>query len=272
MSRVPPFPTSSVRRPSVSNGDGSGSVQSGPSPAATSVRPLQINRSQSHSRPEIPTDRSTRVGSSRVVPGVISPTGPARPQRSDLRSRQISESTNSIARDRDSVMTTRSDASVHRNGPSVASQPVEGRPRPERSMTARSDDSQTSLRSPETLPAVLSAFTSAGARRRQMAERSRDLEYEREKAQEAETHRQRQQRINDRAPGKRLNGRARPGDIDGMFTTLPRSDIWAYSLICFASRLAVLDQIKEQWEFVIDPEVRSKLPRLTPGIKGPALW
>lgn len=64
-----------------------------------------------------------------------------------------------------------------------------------------------------------------------MTNGSDDFEYERQRREEQEAERVRQQRIRDRAPGRRANGRARPGDID-----------------------AVLDQVKEDWEFVCDPD------------------
>lgn len=64
-----------------------------------------------------------------------------------------------------------------------------------------------------------------------MTNGSDDFEYQREREMEMEAERARQQRIRDRVPGRRVNGRARAGDID-----------------------AVLDQIKDQWEFVIDSE------------------
>ncbi|KII94197.1 hypothetical protein PLICRDRAFT_171865 [Plicaturopsis crispa FD-325 SS-3] len=78
---------------------------------------------------------------------------------------------------------------------------------------------------------VLSAFASAGARKRAMTNGSDDMEYEREKRKAMEAEKLRQQKIRDRAPGRRTNGKARAGDID-----------------------AILDQIKDEWEFVIDPD------------------
>lgn len=48
-----------------------------------------------------------------------------------------------------------------------------------------------------------------------MTNGSDDYEYERQRREEQEAERARQQRIRDRAPGRRVNGRARPGDIDG---------------------------------------------------------
>lgn len=79
-------------------------------------------------------------------------------------------------------------------------------------MTRDTDDSEQSLRSPTALPAVLSAFASAG-RRRQTSE---DQEHEKDRAREREIQKARQQQIQQRAPGRRANGRTRVGDIDGM--------------------------------------------------------
>jgi exocyst complex component 4 len=57
----------------------------------------------------------------------------------------------------------------------------------------------------------MSAFQSAGTRKRT----EDDYERERERREEAEAEKLRQQRIRDKAPGRRANGKARAGDIDG---------------------------------------------------------
>ncbi len=61
----------------------------------------------------------------------------------------------------------------------------------------------------------MSAFQSAG-RRRAMTNGSDDLEYQKEKRAEMEAEKARQQRIRDKVPGRRVNGKARAGDIDGV--------------------------------------------------------
>ncbi|KAL0580816.1 exocyst subunit [Marasmius crinis-equi] len=79
---------------------------------------------------------------------------------------------------------------------------------------------------------VMSAFRDAGSRRRATVDDDDDdAEYRRERREEREAENVRQQRIREKAHGRRTNGRARPGDID-----------------------AILDQIKDDWEFVIDPD------------------
>jgi hypothetical protein len=51
-----------------------------------------------------------------------------------------------------------------------------------------------------------------------------DMEYQRERQEEMEAEKVRQQRIRDKVPGRRVNGNARAGDIDGM-CYLPVFDI-----------------------------------------------
>ncbi|KAL0071792.1 exocyst subunit [Marasmius tenuissimus] len=80
----------------------------------------------------------------------------------------------------------------------------------------------------------MSAFRDAGSRRRATIGDDDDAEYRREKREEREAENLRQQRIREKAPGRRTNGRTRPGDID-----------------------AILDQIKDEWEFVVDPDFNS---------------
>ncbi|KAG5647569.1 hypothetical protein DXG03_008922 [Asterophora parasitica] len=60
------------------------------------------------------------------------------------------------------------------------------------------------------------------------------MEYQTERQNEVEAEKARQQRIRDKVPGRRANGKARAGDID-----------------------AVLDQVKDGWEFIIDPDFNS---------------
>ncbi|OAX44421.1 hypothetical protein K503DRAFT_678876 [Rhizopogon vinicolor AM-OR11-026] len=81
------------------------------------------------------------------------------------------------------------------------------------------------------LATVMAAFKEAGARKRSMTNGSEDTAYEREKQREKEKEMMRQERIRERMPGRKATGKAKAGDID-----------------------AVLDQIKDEWEFVIDPD------------------
>jgi exocyst complex component 4 len=258
MSRASPFPTSSSRRapsPSLTNGNSS------QYPYNSSTKPLQITRPLS--RPNTPGD-SSMITTSRtgINPSSI---GPSRPQRSELRSRQVSEYSNSGAssssrptwlkdNDRDSGNEMWSDTpqSYRQRTSSAMSQTGSSRTKPERSWTGATDDS---MQSPVALPAVLSAFQSAGARKRAMTNGSQQMEYERERQKEVETHKIRQQRIQEKAPGRRTNGRARTGDIDGEI--IPQSKIFLSllsTILCCIT--AVLDQIKDEWEFVNDPDVR----------------
>jgi exocyst complex component 4 len=223
MSRAPPFPTSSSstrrRAPSPSSTNINGSSH------PPSIRPLQISRPLS--RPNTPGSSSMNSTSSRMTDS--SPSGPSRPQRSELRSRQLSEYSNSgastssrptwLQEDRDSINDMWSDMPQgfrQRNGSTSVKSDVEKfRSKPERSWTGTTDDS---IQSPTALPAVLSAFQSAGARKRAMTNGSQQMDYERERQKEVETHRMRQQRIKEKEPGRRTNGKARAGDIDGWFT------------------------------------------------------
>nr|GAT47843.1 Sec8 exocyst complex component specific domain-containing protein [Mycena chlorophos] len=189
MSRRPAFPPPNrARSPSVSNGD--------------STRPLQISRPPS--RPTTPSNDSRRQRPDESPPN--------RPQRSGLRSREDYPSSS-----RESVSTDVSNS--YRSRPANGTRPTAQRPR-----GPSYDDGQTT---PTALNSVMSAFQSAGSRRRDNDE----VEYQRQRREEIEAENLRQQRIRDRAPGRRQNGRARAGDID-----------------------AVLDQVKDGWEFVVDPE------------------
>ncbi|KAJ6574932.1 Sec8 exocyst complex component-specific domain-containing protein [Mycena capillaripes] len=211
MSRAPPFPSRRPRSPSLSNGNGNG-------PAPNGTRPLQIARPPS--RPSTPSN-SPR-GPSNTAPG-----GPSRPQRSELRSRGSDYAGSATSSYRDSTATDGS--ASYRSRPSASSNPAtpaSSRPKPQRLRSAPTDDEQTT---PVALTSVMSAFQSAGTRRRGTNDSEDD--YQRERREEVEAEKLRQQRIRDKAPGRRVNGKARAGDID-----------------------AVLDQVKDGWEFVVDPE------------------
>ncbi|KAI0249495.1 Sec8 exocyst complex component-specific domain-containing protein [Lactifluus subvellereus] len=99
-------------------------------------------------------------------------------------------------------------------------------PRPR--WTARSGTDESDVTSPASLTSVVSAFQ-GGLRKKAMNAYGNNQWEERQQAIEAENATQ--ERIRRRMPGRRQNGAARAGDID-----------------------AVLDRIRDDWEFVIDPE------------------
>ncbi|KIJ68218.1 hypothetical protein HYDPIDRAFT_106370 [Hydnomerulius pinastri MD-312] len=106
---------------------------------------------------------------------------------------------------------------------------------PPRSAT---NDSSISPISPATtspaLSAVMAAFKDAGdasARKRTMTNGTDEFDYERHRRMEVEREKARQERMKERMPFRKPTGKAKAGDID-----------------------AVLDQIKDEWEFVIDPD------------------
>lgn len=223
MSRAPPFPTRRARSPSLTNGNG---IPASPFPAPT--RPLQINRPTS--RPTTPNN-SSFMSSSPRGPNTASG-GPSRPQRSELRSRQVSEysdsgrtSTSSRATAdssyyRDSITTTRSDGFRPRNGTSTnTGTPPSSRSKPNRLRSAPPEEPE--ITSPAAISSVMSAFQAAGARKRAMTNGSEDMAYERDQRRAAEEEKLRQQRIRERTPGRRqTNGKTRAGDIDGMYGLL----------------------------------------------------
>jgi len=219
MSRNPPFSSQRARSSSQAS--------------TTSTRPLQIHRP---SRPTTPT------GSSRITPGNISSPGPARPVRSERRGQGYDYSDRPSSSQRDSVATTNSDMSTahsrhaRTNGNGIPPPP---------STSAR--DAAT----PAAIPAIMSAFHAAGTRRRAMTNGSDDFEYQREREREAEAERIRQQRIQERVPGRRTGTRTRTGDIDGA-SCIP------IELNPIANDFtAVLDRVREDWEFVVDENVRN---------------
>lgn len=211
MSRAPPFPTSRGRSDSLSNSNGSQY-----SAMAAGTRPLQISRQPS--RPTTPSNASFVSSSPRGNIPNTSSVGPSRPQRSELRSRGSEYSTERVSYADSSTTSTRSDVSqTYRPRPSgsgTTGTPANVRPRPPRLKsipTAPTDDEQT----PSTLSSVMSAFQSAGTRRRAMTNDSEDMDYQKERRDEIEAEKVRQQRIKDKVPGRRVNGKARTGDIDG---------------------------------------------------------
>lgn len=212
MSRVPPLPSS--RYPSNGSYDND-------SPSSPSVRPLQINRS----RPTTPNKNSIPLPVSSRVPSSGS-NGPSRPQRSGLRGRQLSEvSIDSVVYDgissRDSGgerdgLGTRSNRSLPQAGRnnvagSSKSSVSNGRTRPSRTPTSPSTPGSETEMSP-THMAAIQAFQRAGRMRNMTLE---DEEYEKQKEREIAIQKDRQRRIKEKAPGRKV-GKHRPGDIDGM--------------------------------------------------------
>ncbi|KAG6830294.1 hypothetical protein H0H92_001372 [Tricholoma furcatifolium] len=228
MSRAPPFPTRH-RSPSV-NGSNISLPNPFPPTASPGTRPLQISR---------PSERSTTPGngsyppqSPRLPPPHPSSGGPSRPQRSELRTRVPDYDNSEQASYRDSISTTRSDISLSARPQASAlgsNVTPKSKSRPQRLQSPIADEGD--LSTPASLASALSAFKSAGSRRRAMTMENEDLEYQTERQNEIEAERARQQRIRDKVPGRRINGKARAGDID-----------------------AVLDQVKDGWEFIIDPD------------------
>jgi hypothetical protein len=88
-----------------------------------------------------------------------------------------------------------------------------------------------------------------------MTNESEDREYEIERQNELQAEKVRQQRIRDKVPGRRTNGKARAGDIDGQYSlvlvTMAHRDCYMLT-----SLLAILDQVRDEWDFIIDPDVR----------------
>jgi exocyst complex component 4 len=210
MSRAPPFPTR--RAPSSSQSNGNAPPQT---PFPSVARPLQINRPPS--RPTTPSSSSLVSESPRGA--VQPPSGPSKLQRSELRVRQASENSNSeISSFRDSISTTYSDVPQPyraRNGaPGIPNTPADSRPKLQR-LRSGPDDSGLSPITP-TMSAVISAFQSAGARKRAATNGSEDTEHEKNRERELQIEKIRQQRIRDKVPGRRMDHKARAGDIDGM--------------------------------------------------------
>lgn len=204
MSRASPFPTSSARRPRTPIDSSSYGEELHPYSSPT--RPLQISRSS----------RAETIGS---------PNGPSRPLRSELRSRQVSEYSNSDQasssrqawdvghmRDRGSVSTTRSDGSMGNTYRARANSSGQ-RTVDTNVKRSQTQDSETTV-SPSHMAAIM-AFQNAGQRKRAQTNGSDDFEYEKEKRQARERERLMQERIKQKAPGRRMNGKAKAGDIDG---------------------------------------------------------
>lgn len=221
MSRAPPFPTRRARSPSLISSASGPAQNSGQASSAT--RPLQIARPPS--RPTTPSNSGYITGTpprGSIPNNAV--TGPSRPQRSELRTRvseySASDRASTSSRDpyRDSVSTVRSDAS-HQHRPRPGPSNNQGMPSTVRAKPQRMDSVPPNDGDRTPIDTVMSAFQSAG-RRRAMTNGSDDLEYQRERQKEIEAENVRQQRIRDKVPGRRVNGKARAGDIDGMFPIL----------------------------------------------------
>ncbi|KAJ8509424.1 hypothetical protein ONZ45_g8399 [Pleurotus djamor] len=100
------------------------------------------------------------------------------------------------------------------------------KPRSSRTTKSPTTDDETVV-SP-TLNNAISAFQSAGFRKRAMTNGSDEINYQRERQQEIEQETARQQRIREKMPGRQPT-KARAGDID-----------------------AVLDQVRDGWEFMFN--------------------
>ncbi|KXN85672.1 putative exocyst complex component sec8 [Leucoagaricus sp. SymC.cos] len=101
------------------------------------------------------------------------------------------------------------------------------RSRPTRNLSGNTDSGNETT--PTSLASVMDAFQTAGSRRRAMTNGSSDFEYQRQRQEEIEAEKARQQRYQEKALKRK--GTTRAGDID-----------------------AVLDEIKDGWEFVIEPD------------------
>lgn len=218
MSRAPPFPTRR-RSPSASNGSPYQSPPVSASGIAGTTRPLQISRPMSD-RPTTPVGSYTSGSPS--YSNASATIGPSRPQRSERRARPDytgSDRGSTFSQDtynRDSVSTSRSDIPssfrpVPYNITTNTGPPP--RNRPPRLMSPVSDDGDSET--PTSLTSALTAFQSAGSKRRQQSEDNDDYLYRREREEEIEAEKARQQRIRDKAPGMRNRGNTRGGEIDG---------------------------------------------------------
>lgn len=241
MSRVSPFPTAPTRRAK--------------SPAPGPTQPLSINR---------PASRPVTPGaSSSTRPAAIS--SPARPVRSDLRSRVTSQTTVShnfgnFAPDAPNPAASQANNNVpggassrdSGDGPYSFNEPIPRNrlSRPARSAdrpisTVRVDtDSEPPQLSPQQMNA-LNAFRQAGQRR---ARRDDERDLERQKEKELEIARQR--KLKERTLGRRTPGKAKAGDIDGTPSHVQ------YLFQHLNQHLAVLDDVEAEWSSLLDSEVR----------------
>lgn len=233
MSRAPPFPTRR-RSPSITNGSPY-NTQPSSAPGTSTTKPLQISRSGS--RPTTPVNPYLSSSPTSYGPPSTAPIGPSRPQRSELRTRPDnvgSERASTSSQDlyRDSITSSRSEANGSYQNPQYSS--GNGNPpprqRPPRLQSPAQDGGDVT--SPNSLKSALSAFQSAGTRRRQTQDSD---DYQRERALEIEAEKVRQQRIRDRAPGIR-RGSTKGGEIDGTFCVMHVNDQGANLTLYSCSR------------------------------------
>lgn len=253
MSR-PPFPTS--RRPQTPNGN---YYDDGPASPNT-TRPLQIGRPGS--RPTTPSSRAVPLPG----PSSATPPMPVRPARSGLRGRNTSELSGSerLSLDtlngdyRDSTGTTRSDASQPPPRPpraGVSTSPPNAQIQTSNLLSPLTPSSAGTELSPSEA-AALAMFQHSMAKRRGMTEEDvADVEYRREKEREAAIQMDRQRRIRAKVPGMRAH-KPRAGDIDGECCRIYLLRRNAHRI----STLAVLNEIKDEWEIATNPDVSMHLP------------
>ncbi|PCH33923.1 hypothetical protein WOLCODRAFT_135391 [Wolfiporia cocos MD-104 SS10] len=230
MSQRPSNYSFDVNRPRAAS-----NLQNGAPSPMPAVRPLQINRTPT--RPTTPTS-SSNVSVASVSPPT--PRGPIRPARSGLRNRA-----GSSASERASIDSRFTREPSRASGDNDPTRPELPTPYRTRNNTASSSSlsngtarpglpSPTSPASPNLTPtslAAIAAFQAIGRKRGMSNDNMMDAEYEREKRNEREAEKLRQQHIRDRIPGRRTTGKAKAGDID-----------------------AVLDEIRDEWASVIDPD------------------
>ena len=193
MSRQPPpFPSKRSAFPGIDQ----------PQYPSSAIKPLQFNRLPRPSNASLVSNGS--------------PTGPSRPQRSDLRGSRAPDYPASddtlqehTSMDRtDSSSTTRSDMS----GPNMY-RTTNGNPSSSRSRRpGRSGTEESDISSPASLTSVMSAFQS-GLRKKAMRAHGDNQWDERQQAVEAENATQ--ERIRRRMPGRQQTGASKTGDIDG---------------------------------------------------------
>ncbi|KAH0578249.1 hypothetical protein H2248_004027 [Termitomyces sp. 'cryptogamus'] len=216
-------------------------------PFPTPTRPLLISRPTAGNSPD-PSP------SPRLAPSNPSSSGPARPQRSELRSRAPGHDSSEQASYRDSLSTIRSDASLasrSRLGAISSNVVAKSKPRPQPLQGPVSDEEY--LSTPTSLASALSAFKSAGSRTRDVVNESDDLEYQAE----------RQNAIEERKLGNSVFVTKFREDVlmerpESAILTVRHSSPLTKSLgHTWHAFQAVLDQIQDGWEFIIDPDASS---------------
>jgi len=219
------------------------------------TRPQQF--ALSGSRPTTPVDSSNPYPSKNTsyAPPNTAPLGPFRPQRSEFRNRNASDHAATFSQE-GSLATSQSDfvGTSYRNHPTTESNTPNGSALTQRDQRLRSPvQDKVDQTNPNSLASALAAFQSAGSRRRQMTENDEDYQYQKERERELQAERVRQQRIREKAPGMRSKNN-RAGEIDGAVYKIILSVRFPITKGFFIIT-AVLEQVKDGWEFVIDPDV-----------------